>query len=88
MRSARMPLEVGHETMSYDPHADDVPGHAGAVAHHETTDHGDDHGHDDHAHDEEALGPIDWAAWGAGVLWVVIGLAIAFCFVLATSLPS
>ena len=71
--------------MSTDQHADDVPGHEGAVGHHETTDHGDDHGHDDHDHDEEALGPIDWAAWGAGVLGIVIGVAIAFCFVLATA---
>ena len=74
--------------MSADQHATDVPGHAGAVAHHTTDDHGDDHGHDDHAHDEGALGPIDTAAWGAGVLGVVIGLAIAFCFAVATSVPA
>ena len=74
--------------MSTNPHDDDAPGHPGAVAHHATDDHGDDHGHDDHAHGEDALGPIDGAAWGAGVLGVVIGLAIAFCFVLATSAPA
>ena len=70
-------------------HADlDTPGHAGAVEHHLTDDHGDDHGHDDHAHEaEESLGPIDGAAWGAGLLGVVIGLAVAFCFVLATAAP-
>jgi hypothetical protein len=68
-----------------DPHAADVPGHAGAVAHHAIDDHGDDHGHDDHAHDEASLGPIDVAAWGAGALGLVIGLVIAACFVLATS---
>ena len=50
--------------MSTDPHASDVPGHADAVAHHATDDHGDDHGHDDHAHGEEPLGPIDVRAWG------------------------
>ena len=84
-----MSAEVGHEPMSHDQHAGDVPGHAGAVAHHETTDHGDDHGHDDHAHaDEEALGPIDWAAWGAGIVGLLIGVAIAFCFALATSLTT
>ena len=45
-----------------------VPGHADAVAHHATDDHGEDHGHDDHAHgaDEAALGPVDAFAWGAG----------------------
>jgi hypothetical protein len=83
-----MSEEVGHAPMTIDPHADDIPGHAGAVAHHETIDHGDDHGHDDHAHPEEALGPIDWGAWGAGILGVVIGVVIAFCFVLATTLPT
>lgn len=53
--------------------------------HHAPSDHGDDHGHGD---DEEPLGPVDRAAWGAGVLGVVIGLVIAFCFVLATSTPG
>jgi hypothetical protein len=70
-------------------HDGDAPGHDGAVAHHATDDHGDDHGHDDHAHaDEESLGPIDGAAWGAGLLGVAIALGVAFCFVLATSAPA
>jgi hypothetical protein len=64
-------------------HDGDAPGHAGAVGHHETTDHGEDHGHDDHAHGEAGLGPIDVAAWGAGLLGVVTGLVIAACFVVA-----
>ena len=68
-------------------HADDAPGHAGAVAHHATDDHGDDHGHDDHAHAEEALGPVDGPAWGAGDPGVLLGLAVAAAFVLAT-LPT
>jgi hypothetical protein len=71
--------------MSTDPRPDDAPGHAGAVAHHATTDHGEDHGHDDHAHAGEALGPIDRAAWGAGVLGVLLGLAVTLAFVVATS---
>jgi hypothetical protein len=72
-------------TSHADPHADDVPGHD-AVAHHATDDHGDDHGHDDHAHaDDEALGPVDVAAWGAGVLGVGIAIVMAFCFALATA---
>lgn len=65
--------------------ADDAPGHHGAVAHHATTDHGDDHGHDDHAHGAEPLGPIDRNAWGAGVLGVLLGLAVTLAFVIATS---
>jgi hypothetical protein len=72
--------------MTADRHAEDAPGHDGAVGHHLPDDHGGDHGHDDHAHlDEEALGPIDWAAWAAGIAGVVIGLAVAVCFALATS---
>ena len=74
--------------MTTSPHGADAPGHEGAVAHHSLDDHGEDHGHDDHAHAEEALGPVDRAAWGAGILGVVIGIVIAFCFVLATSAPA
>jgi len=70
--------------MTMDPHQDDAPGHAGAVAHHATNDHGEEHGHDDHAHAEEALGPIDVPAWGAGILGVALGLAVALAFMLAT----
>ena len=70
-----------------DPHATDAPGHAAPAEgdHHSLTDHGGDHGHDDHAHAETALGPIDVAAWGAGVAGVLIGLVIAACFALTTS---
>ena len=67
--------------MTQDRHSDvDAPGHAGAVAHHET----DDHGDDDHAHADEALGPIDVPAWGAGVAGILLGLAVAVAFILAT----
>jgi hypothetical protein len=70
--------------MTMDRHQDDAPGHAGSVAHHATDDHGDDHGHDDHAHGEEPLGPIDVPAWGAGLVGVLLGLAVVAAFVLAT----
>jgi len=57
-------------------HADlDAPGHDGAVEHHLT---------DDHAHGEEPLGPVDVAAWGAGVVGILLGAAVAFCFGMAT----
>ncbi len=36
-------------------------------------------------HGEQELGPIDWAAWGAGALGAVIGLVMTLCFMLATS---
>ena len=67
------------------PHDADRPGHEGAVVHHAPDDHGDEHGHDDHAHsDEDVLGPIDTIAWGAGVIGVVLGLAVAVAFALST----
>lgn len=71
--------------MAKDQHVDDAPGHDAAVAHHATDDHGDDHGHDDHAHDAESLGPVDVAAWGAGALGVLMGLAVALAFYVATA---
>jgi ABC-type Zn2+ transport system substrate-binding protein/surface adhesin len=58
----------------------DVPGD-----HHDASDHGEAHDHDDHAHADEALGPIDVAAWSAGVLGIAIAVVIAACLVLATS---
>lgn len=67
-----------------DQHDMDASGHAGAIAHHAADDHGDEHGHDDHAHAAEALGPVDRPAWGAGILGVLLGLAVAVAFVLAT----
>jgi hypothetical protein len=67
------------------PHEADVPGHAGAVAHHAVDDHGADHGHDDHAHDAAMpLGPIDVFAWGAGILGAALGFVVAAAFALAT----
>jgi hypothetical protein len=66
--------------MADDQHATDIPGHPGAVAHHAI----DEHGHDDDAHGEESLGPVDGPAWGAGILGVLLGLAVAVAFVLAT----
>ena len=79
-----MPAEVHQQTMS-STHLDDEPGHASAVDHHAADDHGDDHGHDDHAHGDEALGPIDVRAWGAGLVGVILGLAVTVCFILATA---
>jgi hypothetical protein len=71
--------------MSTNKHVDDAPGHEGAVGHHLPDDHGEDHGHDDHAHADEPLGPIDVAAWGAGILGVAIAIVIAACLSIATS---
>jgi len=59
-----------------DPHADD----AMVGPHAQPSDHGGDHGHDDHGHADEALGPLDPRAWGAGILGIVLGLAVAVAF--------
>jgi hypothetical protein len=75
-----MLAEVTPAKMS-QAHAGDAP-MAGEP--HGLEDHGSTHGHDDHGHDEAALGPVDWPAWGAGVLGVVLGLLVAWAFVLAT----
>ncbi len=81
-----MPAGGTQETMS-DPHATDTPGHNASAGadHHASTDHGDDHGHDDHGHAVEALGPVDVAAWGAGILGIGIAAVIAAAFAMATS---
>jgi len=67
--------------------ATDAPGHEASAAADQppATDHDDAHGHDDQRHADEALGPIDVAAWGAGILGVGVSVVIAACFVLATS---
>lgn len=54
---------------------------------HEPDDAGHGHaGHDEHGAHATALGPIDWFAWGAGILGVGAGLVVAFCLYLSTSL--
>lgn len=46
------------------------------------------HGHGDDEHEEHgaARGPVDWFAWGAGLLGVGAGFAVALCLYLSTSL--
>jgi hypothetical protein len=51
-----------------------------AHASHGANDHDTPHAAPNHG---EALGPIDLQAWGAGILGVAIGLAVALCFALA-----
>jgi hypothetical protein len=57
------------------------------------TDHAPAHGdsHDEHAdaghdaHGEPRVGPIDWPAWGASALGIVVGVVIAALFYLAVA---
>jgi hypothetical protein len=66
--------------MSDTTHDDHPPAH-------EPDDAGHGHaGHDEHGEHATALGPVDWFAWGAGILGVGAGLAVAFCLYLTTSL--
>lgn len=53
----------------------------------ESSDHAASAGHDEHGHADERLGPIDVAAWGAGVLGVAIAGVMAIAFAMATSVP-
>jgi hypothetical protein len=45
----------------------------------------DEHDADEHASDEPVLGPVDVPAWAAAVGGVLVGVAVAFCFALATA---
>jgi hypothetical protein len=66
--------------MSEPTHDDHPPAH-------EPDDAGHGHGnHDEHGEHGPARGPVDWLAWGAGLLGVGAGLAVAFCLYLSTSL--
>lgn len=64
-----------------NPHADDsMVGPHGLPA-----DHGETHGHDDHAHADAAkLGPLDRAAWGAGLVGLLLGLAVAIALAMSS----
>jgi hypothetical protein len=66
--------------MSDATHNDDAPAHEPDDAEHG---HGGDAEHGEHA---KALGPVDWFAWGAGILGVGAGLVVAGCLYLSTSL--
>ena len=38
---------------------------------------------DDHGHAEEALGPIDWRAWGFTILGALSGVVVLAAFAIA-----
>jgi hypothetical protein len=73
-------MTESHAPAGADPHAGDaMTGPHGSAA-----DHGADHGHDDHGHGAESLGPIDLPAWGAGVLGVLLGIAVVLAIAAAS----
>ncbi len=66
-------------TSAQDPHSSDA-----MVGPHGAGDHGEDHGHDDHAHgDGDMLGPVNTAAWGAGLIGIIGGLLVALVLAMA-----
>lgn len=67
--------------ISHDDHSAPEPDEDGHVHGHE-----EHAGHDEHAEHGKALGPIDWPAWGAGILGVGAGLVVAFCLYVSTAL--
>jgi hypothetical protein len=48
--------------------------------------HADSHGQADHDHADAALGPIDVAMWGVGILGVALGLLVALCCAFAVGM--
>ena len=75
--------------MSETTHDEHPPAHEPDDAGHghgEHGGHGGHGGHDEHGEHVTARGPVDWLAWGAGLLGVGAGLAVAFCLYLSTSL--
>ena len=80
-----MALEVHDRTMT---DAQPAPVADTAAEHHDehalaAGGHDDDHG-TGHEHEAEALGPIDLAAWGAGLLGLAIGGVTALAYALST----
>jgi hypothetical protein len=73
--------------MSETTHAnDEIHGaHSGDAPHDATP---GDGAHADAAHGDHALGaplgPVDWLAWGAGLLGIAAGLVIAVCLYFST----
>jgi hypothetical protein len=45
----------------------------------------DEHADEEHGHDEPVVGPVDVPAWAAAIGGILIGVAVAFCFALATT---
>jgi len=73
-----------HEIPAGDAHA----GNAQRVGGGEDHDQAPGHAHrDDHAggHDGETLGPIDWRAWGAGLLGIGCSALVAACLYVAVN---
>jgi hypothetical protein len=47
--------------------------------------HTEEHAVEEHGHDEPVVGPVDVAAWAAAIGGILIGVAVAVCFALATT---
>ena len=47
--------------------------------------HAEEHAVEEHGHDEPVVGPVDVPAWAAAIGGILIGVAVAVCFALATN---
>ena len=56
--------------------------HGAADAH--GTGHDAGHDQDEHGHAVDTLGPIDWTMWSVGILGVIVAMAVATGFAMAT----
>jgi hypothetical protein len=71
---------IGGSARSMSTHGDPAdPEHPSAPVHTE------EHAVEEHGHDEPVVGPFDVPAWAAAIGGVLIGIAVAFCFALATA---
>jgi hypothetical protein len=66
-------------------HAADAHGDPADPDHPTAPVHTEEHAVEEHDHDEPVVGPVDVPAWAAAIAGILIGAAVAFCFMLATA---
>jgi hypothetical protein len=76
-------MGMSETTYAHDEVHRALPGDAPQADAHGEAAH-EDAPHDDHSHGTQ-LGPIDWPAWGAGLLGIAAGLVVAACLYISTS---
>jgi hypothetical protein len=50
----------------------------------QTETHSEPADHDEHGHADEAIGPVNWPAWGAGALGLLVAVVMVVVFAIAT----
>lgn len=72
------------EATAMAPTAEPPAGDAAHEAGHGGAGHEGGHGHAEHGHADEALGPIEWSQWAAGLVGVAAGALVAVAFALSS----